>query len=251
MPTIDDPILIRCADRDRLSAALTDSRSRTLRTFAAYERSLRDDGLQIPYSAEVNPPLWELGHVGWFQEYWIGRNPQRLLGIAADPDVRRSGSSLANSDKLYDSSRIEHAVRWQLPLPGADQTRNYLARTLEQTLRILADASGADAAGPLYFAWLALMHEDMHHEAALYMANALDIPVPIGPPAPSEAGGAARPTHPAFNATRFRRRLREAAVLERRRMGLARARQRPRSAQLASVRQPMAAALVRPMDRAG
>jgi len=89
MPTIDDPTLIRRPDRDRLSAGLQQSRANTLRTFAAYERALRAAGLQVPYSSEVNPPLWELGHVGWFQEYWIGRNPQRLLGIAADPDAPR------------------------------------------------------------------------------------------------------------------------------------------------------------------
>src|SRR5207302_1066994 len=35
----------------------------------------------------------------------------------------------------------------------------------------------ADDQGLLYFAWLVLMHEDMHHEAAVYMANALGIPL--------------------------------------------------------------------------
>jgi len=102
MPSFDDPTLIRRPDRERLCAALVDARSRTLRTFAAYERALRSAGLQVPYSPEVNPPLWELGHVGWFQEYWIGRNPERLRGVAADPDVARSASALSNADGLYD-----------------------------------------------------------------------------------------------------------------------------------------------------
>ena len=176
MPIIDDPALIRCGDREQLGAALLESRANTLRTFACYERSLRATALQVPYSAEVNPPLWELGHVGWFQEYWIGRNPQRARGIAADPDAPRAAPSLVNADALYDSSRVEHTSRWRLPLPDAVATRDYLARGLEQTLQTLAQAD-TDDQGLLYFAWLVLMHEDMHHEAAVYMANALGIPL--------------------------------------------------------------------------
>ena len=26
---------------------------------------------------ELNPPVWELGHIGWFQEHWVARNLQR------------------------------------------------------------------------------------------------------------------------------------------------------------------------------
>jgi ergothioneine biosynthesis protein EgtB len=202
MAIIDDPVLIRHTDREGLSAALADSRARTLRTFAAYEASLRASGLQIPYSPQVNPPLWELGHVGWFQEYWIGRNPQRRLGIAADPQAPRSASALADADALYDSSRIEHTLRWRLPLPDARATRDYLARTFEQTLRLLAQAD-PEGPGLLYFAWLTLMHEDMHHEAAVYMANALAIPLELDPPTAMEAAERGSPEL-AFDATRFR-----------------------------------------------
>jgi len=202
MPTVDNPTLIRCADRERLGAALVDSRADTLRTFAAYERSLGATGLRVPYSPELNPPLWELGHVGWFQEHWIGRNPQRLRGITADPDAPRTASILADADALFDSGRVEHATRWRLPLPDAAATRDYLSRTLEQTLRILAQSDG-DAHGQLYFAWLALVHEDMHHEAALYMANALGIGLEVDPPKPVETT-AADPKELVFDAMRFR-----------------------------------------------
>jgi ergothioneine biosynthesis protein EgtB len=199
MPTIDD---IRRADRDRLSAALLDSRANTLRTFGGFEQALRTTGLRIPYSTEVNPPLWELGHVGWFQEYWIGRNPQRLLGIEADPDAARPAPMLRNADALYDSGKVEHTSRWHLPLPDADPTRDYLARTLEQTLQMLARPD-AGAEGLLYFAWLALMHEDMHHEAALNMANSLGIPLEAVAPT---SAGLIEPDQPAeltFEPTRF------------------------------------------------
>jgi gamma-glutamyl hercynylcysteine S-oxide synthase len=201
MPTLDDPTLIRRADRDRLGAALAESRANTLRTFAACERSLRATSLEIPYSEQLNPPLWELGHVGWFQEYWIGRNQQRSLGVGADPQAPRSASRLTGADSLYDSSRVEHATRWHLPLPDAAATRDYLARTLDHTLQVLAHAGDH---GLLYFAWLALMHEDMHHEASLYMANALGIPVDVGRPQAPEPStvGDAKPVW--FDAARVR-----------------------------------------------
>ena len=35
----------------------------------------------MPFGPTVNPPLWELGHIGWFQEYWLARNPQRHMGV--------------------------------------------------------------------------------------------------------------------------------------------------------------------------
>jgi ergothioneine biosynthesis protein EgtB len=201
MPTIDDPALIRRADRDRLSAALIDTRANTLRTFACIERALRATELRVPYSTELNPPLWELGHVGWFQQYWIGRNPHRLRGIEADPDAPRTASTLADADALYDSSRVEHTTRWQLPLPDAVAARDYLARGLEQTLQILARAD-ADAQGLFYFAWLSLMHEDMHHEAALYTANALGIDVGAGARG-SDAADPVELKELTFEATRF------------------------------------------------
>ncbi len=39
-----------------------------------YQRALEGVNFSVPLMAEINPPLWELGHIGWFQEFWIGRN---------------------------------------------------------------------------------------------------------------------------------------------------------------------------------
>jgi iron(II)-dependent oxidoreductase len=61
--------------RPALAAALQASRADTLATFAAYER--RCPACAVPLRPELNPPLWELGHIGWFQEFWLARNPQR------------------------------------------------------------------------------------------------------------------------------------------------------------------------------
>jgi iron(II)-dependent oxidoreductase len=163
----------RRGDAQWLAEALQASRRDTLSTFAAYERALL--GLQVPRRAELNPPLWELGHIGWFQEVWLARNPQRSLGVAADPEARRAAPRRPNADALYDSSRVAHDTRWSLPLPDPGAIRADLAAQLEQTLRLLADSAGDDAS--LYFFRLALLHEDMHHEAALYMAQSLGMAI--------------------------------------------------------------------------
>jgi hypothetical protein len=65
--------------RQVLIAALQAARQRTLALLAAYEQAL-GPALQVPFSTQLNPPLWEVGHIGWFQDYWIARNPQRALG---------------------------------------------------------------------------------------------------------------------------------------------------------------------------
>jgi gamma-glutamyl hercynylcysteine S-oxide synthase len=199
-----DAGLIRSAGCGLLAAALADSRESTLRVFAAYEDALRSTGLRIPYSEQVNPPLWELGHVGWFQEFWIGRNPQRPLGAAADPSAPRADSFFPQADQLYDSSRIEHTRRWQLPLPDADRTRQYLATTLAQSLDLLARANDQRDAGLRYFGWLALMHEDMHREAAIYMAQALGIDPRERPAATTAVSAHGPPQELRFASTRLR-----------------------------------------------
>jgi ergothioneine biosynthesis protein EgtB len=174
--------LARRAGADWLAAALMASRRDTLSTFAACERGL--DGLSVPQRETLNPPSWELGHVGWFQEFWIARNPQRAFGAGADPDAPRSAGVREEGDALYDSSLVPHATRWQLPLPGTEATRGDLARQLDATLELLSTAGDDDAA--LYFFRLALLHEDMHHEAALYMAQSLGVAIddPRWQPAP-------------------------------------------------------------------
>jgi gamma-glutamyl hercynylcysteine S-oxide synthase len=161
----------RSGGRGDLARALMDSRADTLATFSAYQRALPD--LCVPQRDEFNPPLWELGHIGWFQSYWIERNPELSSGERADPTAVRRPPHRPGADALYNSSLVPHAQRWHLLLPDAAATRDDLARQLDSTLALL-DAVDADDAA-LYFFRLALLHEDMHHEAALYMARGLGI----------------------------------------------------------------------------
>ena len=95
---------------NELADSLMATRQRTLGLVQAWHSALPT--LQVLHSPELNPPLWELGHVGWFQEWWIGRNQHRTLGLACDPDHDRFPSHLAGADALYNSSRVPHASRW-------------------------------------------------------------------------------------------------------------------------------------------
>ncbi len=165
----------RSGGRAVLAEALRASRQRTLDLLEAYAAHL-GDALHIAYSPQLNPPCWEAGHIAWFQDYWIARNRQRALGCAADPDHQRPVGRLAEADDWYNSSLVAHSTRWTLPLPNLAATRAYLAAVLADTLALLADAPESDDA--LYFYRLVLFHEDMHGEAATYMAQALDISLP-------------------------------------------------------------------------
>ena len=166
-----------------LDQALRTTRARTLGLIDAW--ALADPALHAPCRPELNLPRWELGHIGWFQEWWIDRNAQRARGPACDPLHARKPSLMAGADALYDSSAVAHATRWQLALPTLEATKNYLGAVLDSTLALLSQAEDNDDA--LYFWRLVLFHENMHNEAAVYMAQTLGIGLP--PALASGSGG--------------------------------------------------------------
>ena len=145
---------------DTLSSDLVASRDH----FAHITAGLAGERLLGPQLAIVNPPLWEIGHVGWFQEHWCLR------------DGRHGEKLLPNADALYDSSNVPHDTRWHLPLPSIAETRSYLARVLERTLERLAREP--DNERLRYFVRLSTLHEDMHAEALHYTHQTLGYPNP-------------------------------------------------------------------------
>jgi len=121
-----------------------------------------------PKLAIVNPPLWEIGHVGWFQEHWCLR--WRGDGSLAEP-------ILPGADALYDSSSVAHDTRWSLPLPSLQATKAYLANVLERVLeRIRREPENESLR---YFVRLCTLHEDMHSEAFHYTHQTLGYADPI------------------------------------------------------------------------
>ena len=90
--SIDSPDMRR-AGRELLSLALIDARNHTLLLLSRFEQDLGSPALPMPQGAEVEPPLWLAGHIGWFAEWWIARNTQRAFGV--DCPVRPFGSAPA------------------------------------------------------------------------------------------------------------------------------------------------------------
>jgi len=171
---IDSP-LVRRAGGDVLSLALMDARNHTLQLFGQYQNALEAVDFRVPKAAGLEPPLWKLGHVGWFQEWWIGRNLQRALGPRCPPDGVRLPSIQARSDYWFNPYAVPPASRWALDLPDVAACRTYLLETLESTLELLDRAGDGDDA--LYFYRLCLLHEDLQGESFVCMAQALGLPL--------------------------------------------------------------------------
>ncbi len=150
-------------DPTRARAHLTSARAR----LDALTRDLGGAQLFGPKLDIVNPFLWELGHVAWFQERWC---------LRARPDGTLGASVLEGADALYDSSAVAHWTRWHLPLADLARTRRYLAQVLEAVLEAI-ERRGSDPR-LVYFAELSAAHEDMHCEAFHYMRQTLAYPAP-------------------------------------------------------------------------
>lgn len=175
---------VRSAGREVLSLALMDSRNHTLQLIAAMEPSLASLNFEVPRGAHLNPPLWALGHIAWFQERWIARHVQSHLGVHSDPTAARLPSLLAQADVWWDESLSPTTARVALTLPDLQEIKVYLLNTLENTLDLLAKTPETDDA--LYFYRLALFHEDSHAEVLIQMAQALGIALPLAMPAPTQ-----------------------------------------------------------------
>lgn len=179
---------LRQAGKDVLSLALIHARNRLLAWATSLEGAKGGKGLQLPgdlqpgIAEELDPPLWTLGHVAWFQEYWVGRNVRRGQGVGADPGAPRLASILPGADAWYDPARVARAERRALAasgLPDLPATRQYLVESLETTLELL-DAVREEDDVALYFHRLALFHEEMHLEGFAVLAQTLGIEPPAG-----------------------------------------------------------------------
>ena len=178
---------LRHAGRDVLSLALIDARNRTLAWATLLEEAPGEVltlGGELPsaVAASLDPPLWTLGRIGWFQEYWIGRNVQRGRGEAADSQGPRLASILPTADALYDPATVARPTRRGLAadgLPDLQATRQYLVESLETTLELL-DGLREEDDTTLYFHRLALFHEEMRLEDFAVLAQTLGVPVHDG-----------------------------------------------------------------------
>ncbi len=152
----------------RIEQMLLDARARTLAIAYDFEPAQ----LFGPRMRIVNPALWELGHLAWFQERWCLRRD------AGRDALRRS--LILNADRLYDSSAVAHDTRWGLPLPPFDATLGYMRVVLDRVL----DRLRAGDETVHYYVELAALHEEMHCEAFTYTRQTLAYPAVLARAAP-------------------------------------------------------------------
>ncbi len=166
----------RTASPAVLAVALQEARDHTLALFDCFAARGMDDPAKVPQLPIVNPPLWELGHIAWFAEWYILREAE-----SSAPNAAQQPSILGNSDAWFNSNTVRHAVRWSLDLPSSAEVKTYCRRVLDRVLEKLRGAGNSDAA--LYPYRLILAHEDMHGEAFAYTLQTLGIPPPLQYPA--------------------------------------------------------------------
>jgi iron(II)-dependent oxidoreductase len=139
-------VTIGVREAPTVAAALERTREATLQLL----EPLDDEVLVAQVSPIMSPLVWDLAHIGWFEELWLVRR-----GADGEP-------SLAGFDDLYDAFRHERAERSSLPILKPEEARAYLESVRRQTRTMLEDEShGA------YVYWLVVQHELQHQETML------------------------------------------------------------------------------------
>ena len=144
-----------------LIATMREFRARLLGLVA----DLDDQQMIGPRLAIVNPPLWEIGHVAWTQEFWALRH------LGGEKPL------LPDGDRLYNSTDVAHDTRWELLLPNRGDTLAYMSEVLERCIASI-DATSELSPNEFYFYWLTTFHEAMHAEALAYTRQTLGYPPP-------------------------------------------------------------------------
>src|SRR5262245_5625216 len=159
-----------CQDADVLVHALVDARQVEL----ALLDGLTDAQMLGARQHFVEPPIWEMGHVGWFQEYWIHRHLDRALPL-------RPGS-----DRIYDSFNVSYKHRWEHHYPSRTETLGYITEVLRRSVGRLDGRKPDD--DDRYFYTLVAQHEDMHAENLTLIRQTLGYSWPRLPVPASTSG---------------------------------------------------------------
>lgn len=154
-----------------LAEALQSARNYTLGMFSAFQACGMDDAARVAPLECVNPPLWELGHLAWFAEWYLLRGAD-----SSALDAAHRPSLLTQADAFFNSNTVSHSSRWQLDLPRPGALKTWCHEVLDRSLDQLARTVDDDAA--LYRFRLVLAHETMHGEALLMTMQTLGVPLP-------------------------------------------------------------------------
>lgn len=163
-----------------LAAALDQARQRTL----GLVDDLAEADLLRQHSPLMSPLVWDLAHVGNYEEQWLVRAVDGRAPLEA------------RLDDVYDAFQHPRRARPELDLLGPDEARAYLARVRAATLAVL-DGLGPDLDhhpdrlvrhGAVHS--MVVQHEHQHDETMLATRQLMGErarPVPGAEPAPRAA----------------------------------------------------------------
>jgi len=158
---------VRDATKTDVVAALERAREATLRLV----EPLDDELLLAQVSPLMSPLVWDLAHIGWFEELWL---------------VRRLGGEAQGErfDDVYDAFRHARSERSGLPILTPREARAYLERVRRDTLQVLEDVSLDDSDSLLrdaYVYGLVAQHELQHQETMLQTIQLSGVEYPAPP----------------------------------------------------------------------
>lgn len=166
------------------------------RSFDLTTDVLDESELTMQHSPLMSPLVWDLAHVGNYEELW-------LLRAAADIEPMRP-----EIDELYDAFEHPRSERPSLPLLGPDEASDYIGLVRRKVLdslddvRLTPDRSLLDG-GFVY--GMVVQHEHQHDETMLathqLRRGAPVLPATDDQPAPRDAG--ARPAEVLVDAGEF------------------------------------------------
>jgi iron(II)-dependent oxidoreductase len=162
--------------KERGGAELEDVRRRSLELLDP----LSDDDLVRQHSQLMSPLVWDLAHVGNYEDLWLIRAAGGKAGV--DPSL----------DSIYDAFRHPRPNRPSLPLLSPAETRRYLAEVRGRAFDVL-NSLPVDSSRPLladgFVVGLVVQHEHQHDETMLatlqLMAEPGYRPAAPAPPRPA------------------------------------------------------------------
>jgi len=159
-----------------ITALLSAARERTLLLTA----SLTEEDLRLQHDPLMSPIVWDLGHIGQFEEVWLREN------------VHSGGTGTEGLRGIYNPFENPRSVRDELPLPSLTECRDYLAAVRRAVLDEL-DSLPLEGGTPLldhgFVFHMVLQHEYQHNETILQTLQLKKgahyvPPRQVGPPVP-------------------------------------------------------------------
>jgi iron(II)-dependent oxidoreductase len=136
------------------------------RTLALLE-PVADAGLLAQHSELMSPLVWDLAHIGHYEELWLLRE----LGAGEPTDPR--------FDDVYDAFRHPRAERPTLDILGPAEARDFVADVRKRALDVLAGSDlGSDdpLVGGGFVYGLVVHHEHQHVETMLATIQLMEEP---------------------------------------------------------------------------